>query len=150
MRDAGGIWLHVFVVSAATLFLYLIVRLKDVGFTLVYFPACMFMAFLGDCSGVEAFLRFILDGMWRFCIVFREEYPAVGWLLLVNAPVLWVAGGWGCYSEKHWGVVCISDVSGCELVGASDLNIKTQRGWGFGGDWETSLKILHPVTFDRL
>ena len=46
--------------------------------------------------------------------------------------------------------MCISDVSGCELVGASDLNIKTEGGCGFGGDWETSLNRFHPVMFDCL
>lgn len=67
-----------FVVSAAKLFLYLMVRLRDVRFMLLYILPHIFNAFLSDCSGFEAFLCFILDCLWSFCIVLREEYPAVG------------------------------------------------------------------------
>lgn len=54
---------HVFVVSAAKLFLYLMVTLLDVRFMTLYFPPHMFTAFLSDCPGFEAFLCLILDWM---------------------------------------------------------------------------------------
>lgn len=52
-----------FVVSAAKLFLYLMVTLLDVRFMTLYFPPHMFTAFLSDCPGFEAFLCLILDWM---------------------------------------------------------------------------------------